>query len=191
MSTLREYLGQKRNALLAKRAAADTVTGPITLAANVTAEGRSGVRRIRIREFQIVSDSPPDFAGYNLGPGSPELQVGVLGSCLTHVFLIQAADRQIPIDALHVDVTAEQEPRAGQTGFEDVPRYPQNIRYTVHIDSPASPKDIADLHTAVEAVCPILNLLVNPQTIEGTVELNGVTASTVTKEPAIATLPAV
>jgi hypothetical protein len=98
MSTLREYLGQKRAALLARREAAKTNgQGPNTLQAKVTAEGRSGVRRIRIRDFQILSDSPPDFAGYNFGPGSPELQLGVLGSCLTHIFLIQAADRQVPL----------------------------------------------------------------------------------------------
>lgn len=191
MSTLREYLGQKREALLAKRAAQHEITGPVKLEATVTAEGRSGVRRIRIRDFQIVSDSGPDFAGYDLGPGSPELQVGVLGSCLTHVFLIQAADREIPIDSLRVEVAAEEEPRTGQPGFENAPRYPHNIRYTVHIDSPAAPEEIAALHAAVEEVCPILNLLVNPQTIAGSVQLNGSQASSLSTGPAIAQLPAV
>ena len=41
---------------------------PTVLSASVKAEGRSGVRRIRIRDFQIISDSGPDFAGYNSGP---------------------------------------------------------------------------------------------------------------------------
>ena len=73
MSTLREYLSQKRAALLQRREAAKANgTRPHILQAKVTAEGRSGVRRIRIRDFQIISDSGPDFAGYNLGPGSPE-----------------------------------------------------------------------------------------------------------------------
>ena len=82
MSTLREYLDQKREAILtrrAKAAAGDGPAGPLQLAANVTAEGRTGVRRIRIRDFQILADTPPDFAGFNFGPGSPELQLGVLG----------------------------------------------------------------------------------------------------------------
>ena len=74
MSTLREYLVQKREALLARRARARAAgAAPHTLTARVRAEGRSGVRRIRIRDFQTLSDSPPDFAGYNFGPGSPEL----------------------------------------------------------------------------------------------------------------------
>ena len=192
MSTLREYLGQKREALLSRREAAKTEEGGVhKLEASVTAEGRSGVRRIRIRDFQILSDSGPDFAGYSFGPGSPELQVGVLGSCLTHIFLIQAADQQVPLDSLRVDVSADQDFRAGQPGFEHVPRFPHNLTYTVHIESPASAEEIAKLHQAVEEVCPILNLLVNPQEIKGTVELNGVPASELLKGPAVAVLPGI
>src|SRR6476660_3221073 len=113
MSTLREYLQQKRSAILARRArAADEPATPHTLSARVKAEGRSGVRRIRIRDFQVLSDSGPDFAGYDLGPSSPELQLGVLGSCLTHVFLIRAASLGIPIESIDVDVSASIDPRA-------------------------------------------------------------------------------
>jgi uncharacterized OsmC-like protein len=169
MSTLNEYLAEKRVALHARREKArENGGGPLVLQAQVRAEGRSGVRRIRIRDFQIISDSGPDFAGYNLGPGSPELQLGVLGSCLTHVFLIQAADLGVALDSLEVEVTGQMDPRAGQPGFEDVPVYPHNISYTVQLSSPASAEAIAELHAAVERACPILNLLLNPQQITGT-----------------------
>lgn len=170
MSTLREYLEQKRKALLARReAAAANPPEPRELSARVRAEGRSGVRRIRIRDFQVVSDSGPDFAGYDLGPSSPELQLGVLGSCLTHVFLIQAADQQVALDAIEVEVSGRMDPRAGQPGFEATPIYPHDIRYTVRLESPAPPEEIAELHAAVERACPILNLLANPQRIEGAI----------------------
>jgi len=182
MSSLREYLVQKRDALLARRAKAKSEgAGPHQISANVKAESRSGVRRIRIRDFQILSDSPPDFAGYNFGPGSPELQLGVLGSCLTHIFLIQAADRQVPLDSIEVDVSAQLDPRANQPGFEDVPVYPHKIQYTVKISSPASDQELTELHEAVERVCPILNLLVNPQQIAGSVvRTTGETVNSVT-----------
>lgn len=135
--------------------------------ANVRALGRSGVREIRIRDFQVISDSPPDFAGYNLGPASPELQLGVLGSCLTHIALIQAAERGLAIDSIEVEVTGEQHPLAQQPGFESIPIFPHNIRYTLDIVSPESAQNIRALHEAVEAVCPIFNLLKQPQNIEG------------------------
>lgn len=172
MSTLNEYLIQKREALVERRerAKANGSGDPLVLQAQVTAEGRSGVRRIRIRDFQIISDSGPDFAGYNLGPSSPELQLGVLGSCLTHVFLIQAADRGVPLDSLEVEVSGEMHPCAGQPGFEHVPIYPHNISYTVHLSSPASDEEIRSLHAAVERACPILNLLINPQQITGAID---------------------
>jgi uncharacterized OsmC-like protein len=169
ISTLNEYLVQKRAAWLAKREAArnDPNVSANRLKANVRALGRSGVREIRIRDFQVISDSPADFAGYNLGPASPELQLGVLGSCLTHITLIQAAERELQIDSIDVEVTGEQHPLAQQPGFEEIPIFPHNIRYTLDIVSPESPEAIRALHEAVEAVCPIYNLLKNPQTIVG------------------------
>lgn len=170
MSTLRAYLQQKREALAARRERArQEPPQPHLITAHVSAEGRSGVRRIRIRDFQVISDSGLDFAGYDLGPSSPELQLGVLGSCLTHVFLIQAADLGVPLDSLSVEVTGQLDPRAGKPGFAEIPVYPHNIAYEVQLESPASSGEIAALHEAVERACPILNLLLNPQEIRGTV----------------------
>ncbi len=168
MSNLNEYLAQKREAVLRRNEYVKTTNaGPNTLRAQVTAEGRSGVRRIRIREFQVISDSDTNFAGYNLGPASPELQLGTLGSCLTHVFLIHASIRQVPLESLEVEVSGEIHPQAGKEGYENVPVYPHNIEYTVHISSPASHEEVTALYEAVERACPILNLLINPQQIKG------------------------
>jgi uncharacterized OsmC-like protein len=171
MTDLNHYLTEKRAAVRARNArVAAGNAQPATLSARVSAEGRSGVRRIRIRDHQVISDSPPDFAGYNLGPSSPELQLGVLGSCVTHIFLIQAADREIPIDSIDVEVTGRIDPRGGQPGFEHIPVPPHEIGYTVHLASPASKAEIDALFVAVERTCPILNLLRHPQTIRATVQ---------------------
>ncbi len=72
MSNLNEYLRLKRDAVQAVKAAALAPGYELTrLHAEVTAEGRSGVRRIRIRDFQVLTDSPPAMIGYDLGPSSP------------------------------------------------------------------------------------------------------------------------
>ncbi|ONG57338.1 osmotically inducible protein OsmC [Pseudoroseomonas deserti] len=168
MSSLIGYLAQKRDALFRLRErAARPDARPQPLSARVSAEGRSGIRRIRIRDFQLISDSPASFAGYDLGPSSPELQLGVLGSCLTHTFLIQAALLQIPLHRVEVQVDGQIDPRSGQPGFETVPRNPHALRYTVALDSPASEEELAQLHAAVQANCPILHLLRDPQPIDG------------------------
>ena len=171
MTDLNEYLGQKRPAFRAlKEAAAKPDYAPTPLRARVTAEGRSGIRRIRIRDFQVLSDSPPSFVGYDIGPSSPELALGALGSCLTHSFLIQAAVHELPLDSLEVEVTGRIDARAGSAGHEDVPVYPHDIAYTVRIVSPASEDDVATVREAVERSCPILNLLRHPQTLAGRLE---------------------
>ena len=172
MSQLNDYPAEKRAAVLARNAAIEAGSAqPLQLKAHVRAEGRSGVRRLRIRDHQVISDSPPDFAGYNLGPSSPELQLGVLGTCVTHIFLIQAAERQVPLESLEVEVTGIIDPRGGKPGHEHTPIWPHEIGYTVHIDSPASREDIDALFEAVERNCPILNLLRNPQSIRAEVKL--------------------
>jgi len=55
MSTLNEYLIQKREAGIALREKALQNPKPNKLSAKVRAAGRSGVREIRIRNFQVVA----------------------------------------------------------------------------------------------------------------------------------------
>ncbi|KMO36172.1 OsmC family protein [Methylobacterium tarhaniae] len=171
MTSLNEYLVEKRAALAARKARIeDGSLVAVPLSATVSVEGRSGVRRIRIRDHQVVTDSPPDFAGYDLGPGSPELQLGILGSCLAHSYLIQAARLGVPLDAVEVAVNGQIDARAGQPGFEAVPVAPHDLAYTVRIVSPAAPEALAGLQAEVDRACPILNLLRAPQAVHGTVE---------------------
>ncbi len=147
---LNNYLSHKRAAVLARQQRIAEGTAQANhLHAHVTAEGRSGVRRLRIREHQILSDSPYDFAGFNLGPSSPELQLGVLGTCVTHIFEIQAALLQVPLDSISVDVRGTIDPRAGQPGHEATPIWPHDIRYGVPGRSSAGD---AQLQTLVDAV---------------------------------------
>jgi uncharacterized OsmC-like protein len=167
MSSLNEYLIQKRERYLDRTEKALQSPSIVPLHAKVRAAGRSGVREIRIQDFQIISDSPEDFAGYNLGPSSPNLQLGVLGSCVTHIALIQAAVLQISLDKLEVEVTGELNPLAGKPGYEDVPHYPQNIRYTIQVVSNEPQERLQELLEAIERVCPIFNLLKHPQHIVG------------------------
>ncbi len=171
MTNLNEYLGQKREALLNRRKRVKSgELGVVTLNASASAEGRSGVRRIRIRDFQVISDSPPDFAGYNLGPSSPELLLGALSSCLTHTYLIHASDQGVPLESLHAEVSASIDPRGGAEGHDDIPVYPHDINYVVTLVSSASAEEIARLQATVEKLCPILNLLKRGNEVHGRVD---------------------
>ena len=166
MSAIREYLVEKLAAVQAMRHRTDE---HLDIKATVTAEGRSGIRRVRIREHQVISDAARVLAGYDLGPTAPELQLGALGSCLTHTFLIQAALAGIPIDALSVEVTGTVGLRGGQTGPDEPPVVPRDLAYTATIDSPAAPAELDALRLAVERACPLYLLLTSPVAITGRV----------------------
>ncbi|MDR1633857.1 MAG: OsmC family protein [Bifidobacteriaceae bacterium] len=172
---LRDFLAHKRydGLQLAEQREADPPTKPHVLKAHTVAEGRSGVRRIRIRNHQILSDTGPDYAGYNLGPGSPEIVLGALSSCITHITEIVASNRRVPLDYLRVDVRGQQDFRRGSPGFEDVPPEPHQIRFVVTVESPADQSTIDALFAEVQEICPILNLFRKPQTVVGEVILNG------------------
>ena len=177
--SLNDYLSHKRRAVLARQQRiADGSAQATPLHAHVSAEGRSGIRRLRIREHQVISDSPYDFAGFNLGPSSPELQLGVLGTCVTHIFEIQAALLQVPLDSIEVDVRGTIDPRGGHPGHESTPIWPHNLRYEVQVASSASDAQLDELFAAVEKNCPILNLLRNPQQISGSWVRKPTSAST-------------
>lgn len=170
MSGLRDYLSRKRSAYNTLRSRIDDSTiEPRVLSSRVHVETGTGVRIIKIRHHQVISDSRPEFAGHDLGPSSLELQTGVIGSCISHIFMVQAARLDIPLEAVEVEVSCEINLRAGTEGHENVPIYPHNFQYTAHITSSASDKQINELFVRVERACPILHFLVNPQTVVGRV----------------------
>lgn len=166
MTTLREYLRLKRDAHRAlKEKARAPDYRPNEIAARVTVEGRSGVRRIRVRDFQILTDSPPNFVGYDLGPSSPEVALGALGSCLAHSWLIQATVHDLPLDAVEVEVRGRIDLRTGEPGHEDIPPEPHGIAFTVNLATDAPQAAVDAVAAAVEHACPILNLLRRPQQV--------------------------
>lgn len=173
MTTLRDYLAHKVHALAAFRARTlgpGSTYVPRPLAATVTVEGRSGVRRIRIRDYQIIADSPPEMMGYNLGPTSPELALAALGGCVAHSWLIHAASLGVMLDAVEIEVSATIDSRAGEQGYESSPREPQGIGFLARIVSDAPEADVARVHDAVVRLCPIVNLFRNAQPIAAAYE---------------------
>lgn len=162
---LRDFLEEKRAAILRRQQRPQAARGA-PLVAHARVEPRTGIREVRTGQgdFQFLHDSPPELAGYGLAPTVEEHQLGVVGTCLTHIFEIQAATRQVVLDSLELRLRAELTPRG--PGAESPPRF-RDIRYTIHIESPASAEEIGQLRDAVEATCPLYNLLRDEQRIEG------------------------
>ena len=171
---LREFISEeKRPAVLVKKeqaAAREKPAEPSKLVARAHVEPRTGLRRVFLGKdgyHQQLHDSAPGLAGYGLAPTVEEHVLGVTGTCLTHIFEVQAATRNVLLDSLEVIAHAELSPRFGKN--VDTPSRYANIRYKARISSPASEKDILALRDAVEATCPLYNLVKDTQTLEGTI----------------------
>lgn len=161
-SGLRKYLAHKKAAMDA--AAAEKPRGDQwreTVEAVCVADDETGVRKLRMREWELIGDSGPAFGGQSLGPSSPELLCGVVSTCLTHMYLIGAAHLDVPLDHVEVRVTAENNDARllGLTTTD--PATPFGLRAVVTLDAPdASPSQVTRLHRYAED-CPLTQLIRN------------------------------
>jgi putative redox protein len=74
----------------------------------LTAHWEGGYRvRVRVRDFDVVSDEPPDDGGQDSGPTPTELLLASLASCFTMAVYHAARKRQIELEDLSVRVSAD------------------------------------------------------------------------------------
>lgn len=71
------------------------------------------------------------------------------------------------MDDVQAEVTAEIDPKGGSEGNEHIPVYPYDIAYEVYLVSSATTDELERVTAAVEAFCPILNLLRRGNEIKG------------------------
>lgn len=158
-SPLRDYLAAKHAAIQSQQAQPGV---PTAIHAKVTAESRSGVRRLRIGEtgeFQYISDSGRNYAGYNLGAGSWDSLVGTLASAVADEYVVQAAVQDLPLDGLDVVFTSIPERKS------ETLAYPNNLSYVAYIDSPATEAQLQALKRAVHENSSAIDLVTQPHQV--------------------------
>jgi uncharacterized OsmC-like protein len=138
---------------------------PLKLTGTVTAISRTGIRRLRIRNFQLLSDGGREAGEFNLGAGSWPSVTGAIGSALVGDYLVQAAVKGIPIDDLELIFTSKPGTAPSKTTGTQV-TYPRNLNYIVFITSPASDAQLEDLRKTVERVSPVFHLVTDGQKID-------------------------
>ena len=175
MAKLDTFMKHKREVLLQRREDWEENPDPDsirTLKASCRIGGNSGARIVRmgVTDVQFIGDSMELVGGMELGPSGPESLCGALANCLGHVYLINAALMNIPLDSLYLEVTGDLDYRV-VADLIDTPQV-QNFTYAVHIESPASAEDIQRLHDAVDKKCPVTNSIRLPQKVER-IEVSG------------------
>jgi len=162
--SLRDFEARLRSSIFLLKDQPEINT-PVKLTGTVTAISRTGIRRLRIRNFQLLSDGGREAGEYNLGAGSWPSVVGALGSALTGDYLVQAAVKGIPIDNLELIFTSKPGTAPSKTTGTQV-TYPRNLNYIVFITSPASDAQLEDLRKTVERVSPVYHLVTDGQKVD-------------------------
>ena len=114
-----------------------------------TCEIESGSKR-------LVCDVGTKMGGNDAGPGPSILQRGALGSCLAIGYATWAAEMEIPVEDIKVEVESDYDAR-GQFGVTEEPPGFMEIRYCVSIESPASEDRIRELIETADAHSPVLD----------------------------------
>lgn len=167
-SGLAKYIAQKRKLFDAAKGKPVVQGAPPVISARVVAEGRSGIRRIFIRDFQVISDGGPAGAGFDLGPAPGELLIGAVAGCLNHGYLIQAAQLGLVIDKLEVAASATIKP--GQIGSGSTDPVDLDFTYTAQIASDASDEVLEDLRKRVELNSFVYNVVTRGTAVSGKIE---------------------
>lgn len=175
LAGLREYIWGKRQAFQASKAKAEKAKIDTAAIRKALAPKRgpwvkvfpNGVRQLTVNDkYLILHDNPAYLGGTNVGMTSIEGVLGILGTCITHISLGQAAERALDVDSISLTVQAEWDPRVGRKGFENLSIAPQNVRYTLHVRTPENDQTVKEWIEAVEKICPMYNLFKDTQTFE-------------------------
>lgn len=162
--SLRDFQARLRSSLFLLKDQPE-VSEPVKLTGTVTAISRTGIRRLRIRNFQLLSDGGREAGEFNLGAGSWPSVVAALGSALAGDYLVQASVKGIPIDNLELIFTSKPGTAPSQTTGTQV-TYPRNLNYIVFITSPATDAQLEDLRQTVERVSPVYHLVADAQKVD-------------------------
>lgn len=163
-STLRETFERNRRAIdLRPSIGQSTSSTRIRVQDGTTCEVTHG-------KWTFTADVGEDAGGNDEGPGPGVLERAALGSCLAIGYSTWAAVMDVPIDSLEVVVETQFDAR-GQFGVGDDPPGFDRIRYTVHIESPASEDDIRAVLDAADEHSPVRDDFARPIPIERDIQI--------------------
>lgn len=117
------------------------------------------------KHWKFTADVGKQQGGNDEGPGPGIFYRASLGSCLAIGYAIWAAQMDVRIDHLEVDVEADVDAR-GNFGIDNAEPGYTGMRYTVSIESPASEDDILEMIKTADAHSPILANFRKPMKME-------------------------
>ncbi len=134
---------------------------------------QEGLRSVvSIRQHGLTVDEPEALGGADNGPNPVELILAALGSCQEITYRAYATVMGIPLDNVAVTMEGDIDLRGFFAVDESVRAGYEAIRGTVRVESSASEEQLQQLRSAVNAHCPVLDMLTNPVPVELKLEIS-------------------
>lgn len=122
------------------------------------------------RSFSIETDEPTALGGTDAAVDPMELVLAAIGTCLTIGWVTQARLRGIEFRSLRIEVSGDYDLRGYLELSEDVRPGYGSITYTVHVDSDATPEQLAEIKEIAERTSPMFDNVLNATPVTGRVE---------------------
>ena len=133
------------------------------------------VTRVHIRDgltcdieegpWTLTADLSTTAGGNAAGPTPGTLARAALGSCLAMSYVMWAAQLNVPLHQVAVEVQADTDLR-GMYGVDDIPAGYSAVRYVVSVRSPAAPEAILRVLDIAEAHSPYVDVFRRPQVLQ-------------------------
>ncbi|GAA3888496.1 OsmC family protein [Leifsonia kafniensis] len=143
------------------------------LSYTVTGVGEGAVAsRITAGKQVFFVDEPAALAGDDIAASPVEVALGALISCQIVVYRLYAHNLGIRVDSISAEAEGDLDVRGLFAIDETVRPGFSAVRLTVRVTGPESDDRYAELHAAVDAHCPVLDLFANPTPVTVTLLAN-------------------
>jgi uncharacterized OsmC-like protein len=119
-----------------------------------------------LRDHRLVVDEPPALGGTDAGPNPVELVLAALGTCQEITYRAYATALGIPLESVAVKLAGTIDLKGFFAVGDGVRPGYQRISGTVRLQSSASDEELEKLRAAVNAHCPVLDIIANPVPVE-------------------------
>lgn len=127
---------------------------------------------VSLGKYTVEVDEPPTLGGENAAPNPVEYYLASLLSCQIVTWRFWADKLGVVVDDVRARAEGDLDVR-GFFGFDDAVRAGfGEVRVVVTVTGPETPERYRELHDAVEAHCPVLDLTRNPTPVQTTLEVS-------------------
>lgn len=123
-----------------------------------------------VHAFKIFMDEPVELGGRNGAPSPLDFILAAHAGCLNYMTFFIAKELGIPVSGTEITVKGVLDPSKFAGTDRTVRAGYQSLEVTIHLQSNASPEQIARLKSEVEARCPVSDNLANPTPVHLTMK---------------------